>query len=321
MSIQSLSRRRDSWRIHLKCTPLIGLVLCAMAAHPANGSSDVTIGDTLVFPESITALSDGTVFTGSKAKPVIYRAPAGSGRAMPWIHLKDVYAGTLGVLAEPRTGTLWACALDPPSTAPMTQKHTALLSFDLASGEARASYPLPGEVNLCNDIAVSRDGAIYVSDTFNGRIYRLRKGGALLELWLSDPILVGVDGLTFVGSRLYVDTITTLHIFRIPIGADGAAGTPVDIALSQPLGRPDGLRAEGKRLFVAENGAGRVSELRLDGDRATVVHLREGLSTPTEVEPHGHVLWVCESKLPYFNDPKLRGQDPGAFTVYALPLR
>jgi hypothetical protein len=54
--------------------------------------------------------------------------------------------------------------------------------------------------------------------------------------------------------------------------------------LSQPVVRPDGIRAQGDRLFVAENGAGRVSEVKLHGHQATMVVIKDGYVTPTAVQ-------------------------------------
>jgi sugar lactone lactonase YvrE len=170
---------------------------------------------------------------------------------------------------------------------------------------------------LCNDIAIAGDGTVYVSDTINGQILRLKSGGSL-EVWLKDAVLAGIDGLTFLKGTLYVNSVTKSLLLRVPMNADGSAGTPVLIETSQPLVRPDGMRVQGKRLFVAENGAGRVTELKFVG--ATVRVLKEGYTTPTAIEPVGKVLWVCDAKFAYRNDPKLKGQDPNPFKAYAVPL-
>jgi sugar lactone lactonase YvrE len=219
---------------------------------------------------------------------------------------------------------LWVCALAARQTLPAPQRHAFLKAFDLKTGRARASYQMPGDLSLCNDIAIAPDGTVFASDTSNGRIVKLDRNGAL-SVWLADRQLEGVDGLTFVGSSLYVNNIRTGHIFRIPVAAHRAAGNResgrlIDIALSRPLDQPDGLRALGRRLFVTENRGGKVDEVKIDGDKGDVVTIREGFATPTAVQPVGHVLWVAEGKFRYRNDPALQGSDPGVFTIYALPL-
>ena len=57
---------------------------------------------------------------------------------------------------------------------------------------------------------------------------------------------------------------------------------------------PDGMRAANGKIFVAENGSGKISALTINGDKASVTVLKEGLKTPTGVEPAGDTLWIAE---------------------------
>jgi hypothetical protein len=57
---------------------------------------------------------------------------------------------------------------------------------------------------------------------------------------------------------------------------------------------PDGMRAANGKLFLAENGAGKVDMVKVSGDTATVTVLQEGLATPTAIEPAGDTLWYGE---------------------------
>jgi hypothetical protein len=287
--------------------------------------SDVTVNDTMVFPESITSTTGGEVIFGSLRKPIIYRSAASGSSADAWIHLSDPGSAdtTLGVLADQASNTLWACVSTRAASAqpgPPGQGNSILRAFNLKSGAVKASYPLPGSPTLCNDITIAPDRTVYATDTTSGRVLRLNRRTRKLEVWVEDKRLAGIDGLTFVGPTLYVNTVRTGHIYRIPIAVQGKAGDLVDIALSQPLKGPDGMRAANGHIFVAENAAGRISELTLDGDRADVTVLKDGYQMPTAVSPVGGVLWVGEAKLSYAFDPKLRGQDPGPFKAYALPL-
>jgi sugar lactone lactonase YvrE len=206
------------------------------------------------------------------------------------------------------------------AAGPGTPAHTSLRAFDLSTGQPRADYPLPGATNLCNDITIGPDGSVYATDTVNGRVLRLTRAATALAIWADDPRLRGADGLTFLGPTLYVNTFTTNHIYRIPIGAAGSAGAAVDIALSRKISGPDGMRAAGGKLYLAENRANRIDELTIDADRASVTVLKKGYDTPTAVSPVGAVLWVGESKFRFLQKPKYRGRDPGPFRAYELPL-
>lgn len=308
------------------------LALAGMGCLPVLAApADVTVNDARAFPESITSTASGEVILGSLAQPTIFRALAGASTAEPWIHLKDGgHDTTLGVLADTASNTLWACVRMPNAapTAPsggagrpgLPPSHSLLRAFNLRTGQVRASYPLPGITSLCNDITIAPDRSVFISDTSNGRVLRLDRPADKLTIWLHDPRLVGIDGLTFLGGTLYANNVQTGHIYRLPIGSDGKAGAPVDIALSQPLQGPDGMRAANGRIYVAENRAGRISELTIEGDQATVRVIKDGYQMPTAVSPVGGVLWVGESKLNYLFDQKLRGQNPGPFKAYALAL-
>jgi hypothetical protein len=58
--------------------------------------------------------------------------------------------------------------------------------------------------------------------------------------------------------------------------------------------RPDGMRAANGKLLVAENGSGKISVITVDGDKASVKVIKEGLKTPTAVEPAGDTIWIAE---------------------------
>src|SRR5437773_4790592 len=164
----------------------------------AQNRTELTTSDTAVAPENLTSSKDGSVYFGSTAKGTIYRAAPGAARAEPWI-LASVtgLTNTLGVLADDKTNTLWVCqnATRTSEGAPSVGQ-TALRSFDLRSGAAKGTYPFPPNPGICNDIALSADGSAYVSESFRGRIHRLRPGATALEVWLTDQQLDVIDGLS-----------------------------------------------------------------------------------------------------------------------------
>jgi sugar lactone lactonase YvrE len=296
------------------------LVLLLAASPAATAPSEITVNDTDVFPESITRAQDGTLIFGSLGKPILYRATPGSSTAEPWIHLEGVKTVTLGVLANSTSNTLYACVVDQVSDATppaQPQRRSSLRAFDLRTGAAKGRYPLPGDSNTCNDISIGPDAKAYITDTPNGRVLRLN--GDQLEVVVDDKAhLASIDGLTFLGGVLYVNTVMTGHIYRVPLDNGSKAGALVDMQLSQPLAGPDGMRAQGNVIYVAENQGGRVSALRITGDRAEVTVLKSGYQTPTGVAPAGDTLWVSEAKFNYQRDPKLGNPNP--FKAFALAL-
>jgi len=103
------------------------------------------------------------------------------------------------------------------------------------------------------------------------------------------------------------------------MNADGSAGALTEIATSAPLKGPDGMRfGDDGVLYLAENGAGQVDALTIDGDKAEVKVLKGGFDTPTAVSKVGNTLWVGEAK---FSKMDGKSGDPGAFYAYAVPLQ
>ena len=90
-----------------------------------------------------------------------------------------------------------------------------------------------------------------------------------------------------------MNNVFSNNLYRIPVDAAGKPGQPVDIWMDQPMG-PDGMRAANGKLLVAENGSGKISVITVNGDKASVTVIKEGLNTPTAVEPAGDMIWIAE---------------------------
>lgn len=266
------------------------VVLCLLLGSIPAFATTVTT-DSGAEPESITAAPDGGLILGSATKPLIYRAAKGETKAKPWIDVSaDGPVTFLGVLSDVSTNTLWGCEIGPRTAG--NPSFSALLSFDLTTGARKTRWQLPGPISLCNDFTIGPDHALYVSDTFGSNIYRVRPGSGDGELFLNNRALDGIDGLTFLNGVLYVNNVIGDTIWRIPIDASGKAGTPVNIWTDQPIKGPDGMRAAGGHLFLAENANGRASMLTITGETAHVTVIKTGLKRPTAIEPAGDVLWV-----------------------------
>jgi sugar lactone lactonase YvrE len=123
-------------------------------------------------------------------------------------------------------------------------------------------------------------------------VLRLRPGSRTLETVIQNSSLYGIDGITFLNGQLYVNTVWSNALFRIPLDAAGKAGTPVQLLANRLLKSPDGMRAANGRMYLAENSGGQVDEVTISGDRATIIPLKTGLNAPTAVEVHGDTLWI-----------------------------
>ncbi len=272
------------------------VALAAGFAQCGAVAAEILIGDAKSQPESLTAAPGGVLIVGSASTPFVYKVRAGATTAEKFVDASAEGAGTFffGMLADASTNTLWTCQLTPvPGTRPV-QRHTAVRSFDLESGAPKIRWNLPGDNSTCNDFSIGPDKALYISDTANSKIYRLPAGASTAELFLEHRALYGIDGITFLNGTLYVNNVFSNNLYRIPMDASGKAGQPVDIWMDQPVKGPDGMRASNGKLLVAENAAGRISVITVNGDKASVKVIKEGLNTPTAVEPAGDMIWIAE---------------------------
>ena len=196
----------------------------ATGAHAQNRAA-ITINDTLVYPESVTSSADGSVWFGSTAKSTVYKAAPGAQRADVWIP-----AGTgglqrvLGVLADERAQTLWVCSSPANIAGGPAPAPTAVVAFDIRTAALKTSYPFAGGGG-CNDMAVAVDGTVYATDIAQGRVMRLRPGAREFDAWAADERFVGVDGIAVLADgAVYVNTVRTGMLFRVPIRPDGSSG-------------------------------------------------------------------------------------------------
>jgi sugar lactone lactonase YvrE len=280
---------------------LIALRLAACVAlltglAQAASAAEILIVDAKSQPESLTVAPGGVLLVGSASTPFIYKVRAGATTPEKFVDASAEGSGTFffGMLADGATNTLWACQLTPVPNKEPAKRHTSLRGFDLSSGAEKLRWDLPGDNSVCNDFSIGPDKALYISDTINSKIYKLPAGAKTAELFLEDHALYGIDGITFLDGTLYVNNVFSNNLYRIPMDAAGKAGKPVDIWMDQPVKGPDGMRAVNGKLLVAENGSGKISVITVNGDKASVTVIKEGLKTPTAVEPAGDTIWVAE---------------------------
>jgi sugar lactone lactonase YvrE len=297
---------------------IAALVLIAIGAYAAESITEITLPGTRIFPESITSTPDGTLIIGSLGHGNVSRIAPGTAQVDEWI--KPGTGGLnqiLGVYADEKGKILWVCSNNLQGKG----DPTAAMAFDLKTGAVKGTYVLPGDGTLCNDIAVASDGTVYVTDTRQGSVDMLKPGAKNLEVAAKDPLLAGADGLAFGEKNiLYVNSVTAGKLLRVDLGPDGKSKSVVDLKLSQPLDRPDGMRAIGKnRLLLAEN-SGKMDIVTFEGQNATVKTIKEGLTMTPAVTATRGMAWIVEGKLPYMNDVAYKDKDPGLFKLYAIPL-
>jgi sugar lactone lactonase YvrE len=270
------------------------------------------------FPESVTSTSDGALYAGSMSGGTLHRVEPGAAKAELWVEAPTEGPGAvIGVYADEAAGKLWACYADLAVFSGGEAMPSVLRSYDLESAEETGSFTFP-EGSFCNDIATLEDGTAFAADTAGSRVLRIAPDGEEAEVWFEDEQLAGVDGLSFgPDGALYLNSVTTNKLFRLDMGSDGAAGTLTELTTSEPLQGPDGMRfGPDGILYLAENAAGRVDAVTIEGDNAQIEELKGGFEQPTAVTLVDDTLWIAEAKLGL-----LGGQeDPGTFYLHPVAL-
>lgn len=222
------------------------------------------------FPEGITATAGGRLFIGSVATGDIYTAESGADTAD--VFTSELAPSTVGMTVGRDNATLWLC------NSNMAAGTSAVIGIGIGDKARVGTHELPrqsAEVgSFCNDLVMSPDGALWITESFGGRIFRIapedlsRNNSA--EIWLEDAALrgpaagtFGANGITWLGDRLYTvvtDQGTLLSIdptIEAPTGDDLQPVALTFNGTEVPLIRPDGITAvpgSATDILIVENG-------------------------------------------------------------------
>ncbi|WP_449409294.1 SMP-30/gluconolactonase/LRE family protein [Methylobacterium komagatae] len=306
----------------------IGGVATSVSAAPES----IPLPGDAAYPESITSTADGTLYVSSFASGGVMRVRPGADAEI-WIKPGAFETrSTFGVLADKKNGILWVCSNDLSALGvkgPSEVKGAALKGFDLKTGEGRISAPFPVSPAICNDIALGPDGSAYVTNTLGPHILQLKPGSQSLEVWKTDPLFApegkeaGLDGIAFgKDGHLYVNTFTKAQLFRVTV-TDGAAGAVTPLTPSRALVLADGLRPMADGSFLMAEGGGRLDRVTVEGDRATIETLKDGIAGGvTAVTQVGATAWITVGQLAVLTDPSKKGSKPELpFRIHAVPLK
>jgi sugar lactone lactonase YvrE len=290
------------------------------------------------FPEGVTVDKKGNFYLGSMDLGVIYKGTADGKTTTPFISAEaGGLVSVLGLYADDAANTLWACNSDADNGQRKGTAPVSLKSFNLETGALTGTFDWPAptgtpvagaKVNgFCNDITIDWAGTVYATDSWYPRILRLRKGATALEEWISDPAfgadqwhLNGID-VDQAAKNLYVVENHPGHLWRIPIAADGSAGSITEIVTSKPLGGPDGLKVVAPNLLATAESNG-VSLVAVSGDTAQVTQVATGLDGYATLALHQASAWVVENQGEHFWDAAKSGKDATPpFRLVEVPLQ
>ncbi len=196
--------------------PGYGALVASLAANrrPVIGSAAAfVVPDTNFLPEGLAYDSlDGSFYIGSLATHSVARR----GRDGSWERVAGPGDGLLRVVGLKVDGprrrlwfATWEPGFDTAQSSGRRVVHTRLFEYDLDSHRLLRSLA-PADTtsdHLLNDLAITPAGDLFITDTYQGTVYRLGRGGARLEpLTRPDPRFSDANGIALSedGRRLYV---------------------------------------------------------------------------------------------------------------------
>lgn len=188
----------------------------------------------------------------------------------------------------------------------------AVLSVDPVTGASSVYATIPGGAAAGpNALTFDAAGAVYVSDSFQGKIWRTTGGGGPATQWASDPLLTttgvppfGANGLAFntAGDTLFVANTGNDTVVKI----DAANTSAVEVFVNSINGA-DGLIIDADdNLWVAANQAdeivvvnpsGRVIAKLGDFDGVDPRGAPKGLLFPASLVRSGQFVYVTNLSL------------------------
>jgi len=241
----------------------------------------------------------------------------------------------MGLKIDTVTETLWASAtpaiefaLKLDTDEPVAPQ---LFAFDLATGDMKRSIkPDDGLPHIFGDFAFAADGTVYLSDSEQPAIYRIRPASDTLERFATHAEFRSLQGITFSadGKTLFIADYSS-GLFAV----DPATGEVRSLKPSADVVpyHVDGLYTYGDSLIAIQNGTNpqRVARFTVDLDKGLVDSMAIlDANHPAHFEPTlgqivgDDLLYVANSGWPLFGgDAAPADADLPQTTVLRLKLK
>lgn len=261
-------------------------LMCAMLQLPCR--ADIFLPGEKLYPEAVTASRDGTLYVGT-AKGVVRVTPGA-----PQVDSVPVAVAQIRSFAfDERGKLLWACAS-------VAGEHPTLTVIDGRTGKLRHQFRLEHE-GECADVTLGRDGTVYMLDSVNSVVLRLKRGEEVLTPWLSND-----DPLRSAGnwSALSADNMGGIYLMsrdkgslmRVPVRWDGSAGNLSEIRLDRPLNKPIALKPMAKRKLLVTEASGELTMVSVLGLTGSLSTLASTIAGPGNLAIVDGVAYVAESQ-------------------------
>jgi len=287
----------------------------------AQGRALHVLEDTLLFPEGITRDPPRARWLVSSVHQRTVFAVSDAGRLSPFAQDLPADVGAiLGVRIDRTRDALYATAASLPQMRGYRGSGSAraeLLEFALADGRLRRRVTLSADSGRApGDLAIGRDGSVYVSDGLAGVLYVVPADGSPVRERRS-PFFASLQGLVLTPEGDALIGADYRHgLVRIPL-VEADTVTPILTGDGRRAQGLDGLAWHGQTLIATYNGRapGRVVRITLSGDRRqiadfAVLETHDGVGEPTlgEVLDDAFV-YIANSPWAAFDDKGARKPD------------
>jgi sugar lactone lactonase YvrE len=235
-----------------------------------HGTVQATLPDSTFWPEGVDYDPRTLRFYVTSVRHGTIAEVNGDGRVREVVPRHSQHIGAiLGVRVDPTRDVLWATTSGIPQLdgyQPADSGIAALLRVRISDGAIEARWDLPPVTggHVLGDLAVGPTGDVYVTDSTQPVLYRLRAGADTLERF-TNPLFHSLQGVapTGDGRALYVADYSH-GLLRVDL-ATGTVSRLADAPGSTSLGC-DGIAVSGNTIIAVQNGVVPAQIMRYDVD-------------------------------------------------------
>jgi sugar lactone lactonase YvrE len=219
---------------------------------------------------------------------------------------QDGMGSSLGMKVDPKRRLLWVVADASESMRDYTaaQKGRAsLFGYDLGDGHLvwKLNIGSPDQPAMLNDLALTSDGTVFITDMQAGRVLRVAPGSQTLEPW--------IDGLQYPNGIAVSDDDRHVYVadFRGIVRVSVADKAQQRLESQEPLGGIDGLSFRGGSLIGIQNAAGAPRVIRIHLGESNRVEILESDNPQFDLPTTGAIAgndyyFIANSQIRAFND-------------------
>ena len=166
-----------------------------------------------------------------------------------------------------------------------------IVEIDIETAMISKEYRVEG-ANFLNDITISPEGDVYISDMSTAKIHRIKKG--ILETWFTSEEFINPNGLFYEDKELLVGTRNGIYSIRIE---DKRLWH-----LIKETGGIDGLEADGKGSYIISDWQGKIQLVNIEKDPVLLLNTSDKGINAADIE------YIPERKMllvPTFSDNRV----------------